>query len=272
MDFQQKLESIIKKNNSLVCVGLDPEVTKIPQHLQSDTDPIFSFNKAIIDATADLVCVYKPNIAFYEAEGIEGLQSLKKTVDYIRQTHPEIPIILDAKRGDVDNTSRLYARAAFDFWGADAVTVFPHIGRDAIEPFLTYKEKMTFLLLKTSNPDSKMFSDLKVDGKPYFLKIAEEISTWNTDNIGFFVGATYPEDLQAVRTLFPTSVILTAGVGTQGAETEQAVRAGMDSTGGNLICNNSRGILYAGNGADFAQRAREETQKMKEAINTYRTL
>ncbi|MBI2443379.1 MAG: orotidine-5'-phosphate decarboxylase, partial [Candidatus Levybacteria bacterium] len=174
MIFRDKLETIIAKNNSLLCVGLDPDLTKLPKHLLAAKDPIFEFNKAIVDATHDLVCVYKPNIAFYEAEGIDGLRQLKLTVDYIQNEYSGIPILLDAKRGDIGNTAEKYAKAVFEFWNADAVTVFPHLGLDSLTPFFEYKDKMTIVLIKTSNPDSGMFQDLTVDGEPYYLRVAEK--------------------------------------------------------------------------------------------------
>lgn len=269
--FKQKLDSAITKNNSLLCVGLDTDIKKIPSHLKNESESLFIFNKAIIDATADLVCSYKPNIAFYEAVGIDGLTQLKKTIEYIHEKYPEIPVILDAKRADVPNTAKMYAKALYEYWQADAATVYPYLGRDTIEPYLSYKDHCTILLIKTSNPDSGMFQDAPTkDGTPLYLKVAEEIAKWHIPHIGLFVGATYPEELGEVRKLFPDSPILTAGIGAQGAKTEAAVKAGVDKNGGNFICNNSRQIIYAGNGADFAQKAREKAQEIRDIINSYR--
>lgn len=270
MSFQHKLQNIIKKNNSLLCVGLDSELKKLPEHLLKNSDPIFAFNKAIIDQTADLVCAYKPNIAFYEAYGIKGLTSLKKTVEYLQKNYPEIPIVLDAKRADIGNTARMYAKAIFEYWGADATTVYPYLGKDSVLPFLEYQDKYTILLIKTSNPDAKTFQDQKVDGAPFYIKIAEEIKKWNFPNIGLFVGATYPEELGKLRSLFPNNPILTAGLGAQGAQTEKAVKAGIDNDGGNLICNNSREIIYAGSDKDFAKKAAKKTEEIRDALNSYR--
>jgi orotidine-5'-phosphate decarboxylase len=267
MNFNQKLSEITKKNSSLLCVGLDPDLSKLPSFVRSD---IFAFNKAIIDATHDLVCVYKPNIAFYEAEGIEGLKALKKTIEYIQKAYPDIPVLLDAKRGDIGNTAAMYAKSAFEYWNADAVTVYPHLGRDSILPFLEYKDKLTILLIKTSNPDSGMFQDLSVDGKPYHLAMAEKIKDWTEENIGIFVGATYPEEMKKVRDLFPDRIFLSAGLGAQKAEIEQIVRAGLDKNGQGIMFNASRSVLYASSDNDFAEKAREEAQKIRDTINNYR--
>lgn len=271
MNFQQKLDHIIKRNNSLLCIGLDTEVEKLPKHLLNLSDPIFEFNKAIIDQTSDLVCAYKPNIAFYEAYGIEGLKSLKKTIEYLKTSYPEIPIILDAKRGDIGNTAKMYAKAVFEYWDADAVTVYPYLGFDAVQPFLEYKNKCTIVLIKTSNPDSKVLQDQKVNGEPFYIKVAKEVKKWKYENLGLFVGATYPEDLGKVRNLFSDSPILTAGIGAQGAQTKKAVTSGIDKLGGNLICNNSREIIYAGSDKDFAKKSAQMAQEIKDTINNYRS-
>lgn len=268
MTFRQKLDAIIQKNNSLLCLGLDPDIDKLPKNiLNSSKEPIFDFNKAIINATHDLVCAYKPNIAFYEAYGIKGHEQLKQTIEYLKNNHPNIPIVLDAKRGDIGNTAKMYARAAFDYWQADAVTVYPHLGLDSLTPFFEYKDKLVILLLKTSNPDSGMFQDLLVDGTPYYLAMAEKITTWNYQNIGIFVGATYPKELKELRELFTEKIFLSAGFGAQEGAVEQAVKAGIDKNKSGIMFNASRSILYASNGTDFAQKAREETLKLKEEIN-----
>lgn len=270
MTFQEKLTIVSRHNNSLLCVGLDPEIEKMPAHFKSTEDPIFEFNKAVITATYDLVCTYKPNIAFYEAYGIEGLQSLKRTIEYLQDMYPDIPVLLDAKRGDIGNTAKMYAKAVFDFWQADAVTVNGQLGYDAVSPFLEYKNKLTIVLIKTSNPDSKRLSDMLVDGKPYFVRFAEEVKKWDQPNLGLFVGATYPEDLKIIRQMFPDKVILTAGIGAQNATTEETIKAGVDTQGNNLICNNSRGIMYAGTDEDYSEKVREAAIAMKDTINTHR--
>ena len=183
MNFKQKLEKIVKKNNSLLCIGLDTDLEKIPKFLLKGSDPIFSFNKSIIDTTCDLVCCYKPNIAFYEACGIKGLQSLKKTIEYLKTNHSDTPIVLDAKKGDIGNTAEMYAKSAFEYWGADAVTAYPNFGLDSLLPFLRYEQKLIILLLKTSNPDSKTFQDIYVNGEQYFMKMGRVIKKWKYNNI-----------------------------------------------------------------------------------------
>lgn len=272
MSFKQKLEKITKNNNSLLCIGLDPDLEKIPKHLLKENDSIFSFNKIIIDSTFDLVCSYKPNIAFYEAYGEKGHNSLKKTIEYLQAKYPEIPIILDAKRADIASTSKMYARAVFDYFGADAVTVYPYLGLDAIKPFLDYKNKLIILLIKTSNPDSGVFQSLKIGNSnlPLYLTMANEIKKWNFLNIGLFVGATYPEELGNVRKIFPTIPILTAGIGVQGAQAQKTIKAGIDTGGNNLICNNSREVIYADNGEHFAKKVRIKAKDIRNIINMYR--
>ncbi len=247
MDFRQKLEKTINKNNSLVCVGLDPDL--------KDVATLFSFNKQIIDTTHDLVACYKPNIAFYEAHGLEGLSQLKKTIEYLQSKYPEIPIILDAKRGDVGNTAKMYAKAVFNYWGVDAVTVSPYYGLDSLMPFLDYKDKFIFILVKTSNPDSKMFQD--------YFKITQTIKTWSFENIGVVVGATYPQELKEIREILPAKIILSAGIGAQGADVKKAVKSGIDKESGGIVFNASRSILYASN-------PREAAQKLRDEINKYR--
>lgn len=263
MTFRQKLENIIEKNNSLLCVGLDPDLDKFSKHILKKKNPIFEFNKKIIDATHDLVCAYKPNIAFYEAEGIDGLQQLKHTIEYLQETYVETPIVLDAKRADIGNTARMYAKSVFEHWNADAVTVYPHLGLDSLMPFLDYEDKLTILLIKTSNPDSFMFQNLRTNGKPYYLKMAEKIKTWNYPNIGIFVGATYPKELSQLRDIFPDKIFLSAGLGVQSGEIEKAVKAGIDKTKRGIMFNASRSILYA-------KDPRKEALKLKEKINKYR--
>lgn len=247
MNFKQKLEAAIKKNNSLLCIGLDPDSAKTSK-------PFFEFNKEIIDSTADLVCSYKPNIAFYEAAGIEGLTQLKKTIEYIHSKYPEIPVILDAKRVDVPNTAAMYAKAIFEYWDADAATIFPFLGYDSVEPFFKYQDKSPIIIIKTSNKDASTFEHADV---------AEKVKEWGFSNISLFVGATNPESLRHVRELFPQSPILTAGIGAQGASIEKTVKAGVDKNGSNLICNNSREIIYAEN-------PREKAIEIKDTINSYR--
>jgi orotidine-5'-phosphate decarboxylase len=268
--FTARLEYIQKKNNSLVCVGLDPDLEKIPHHLRRCQDPVFTFSREIIEATHDLVCAYKPNIAFYEAEGEKGLRSLKKTINYLRQNHPQIPLILDAKRADIGNTSAQYAKAIFDYWQVDATTVYPFLGYDSVRPFLAYQDKYIFFLIRTSNPDAKMFQDIKVKNQPYYLYLAKQVKKWPGQNVGVFCGATYPQELKQIRSLFPQRPILTAGIGVQGGQAKLAVQAGVNKKGLNLICNASRSIIYASQGKDFCQAARKAANNLKEEINKYR--
>ncbi len=263
MKFQQKLNNIIKKNNSLLCVGLDPDWDKLPKNILKNSDPFFEFNKSIIDSTYDLVCAYKPNIAFYEACGIDGLKQLKQTIEYLQLNYPKIPIVLDAKRADIGNTAKMYAKSIFEYWNADAVTVYPNLGLDSLIPFLQYRDKLIILLIKTSNPDSSMFQNIIVDNEPFYLKLARKIKTWKHPNIGIFVGATYPKELEDLRKLFPDSIFLSAGLGAQSAEIEKAVKAGIDKTKSGIMFNASRSILYA-------KDPRKEAKKLKEEINKYR--
>lgn len=258
MDFKTTFSSIVKKNNSLLCVGLDPEHDKVKDI------SFFEFNKLIIDQTKDLVCAYKPNIAFYEACGIPGLEELKKTIEYLKSQCPQIPIVLDAKRADVPNTARMYAKSVFEYWDADATTVYPHLGFDSVEPFLEYKDKVTILLIKTSNDDSKMFQDMPTkSGKPYFLAMAKKIATWKNENIGIMVGSTYPKELAEVRKTFPTSIFLSPGFGSQGAEVGEAVKAGINENGEGIMFNASRSIIYN-------QSPKAAAQKLRDEINEYR--
>lgn len=274
MTFQQKLDAIVKKNNSLVCVGLDSDVSKIPQHLSAKGGRFqLEFNKQIIDATHDLVCAYKPNSAFYERHGVEGIQNLQATVQYILTCYPETPIVLDAKRGDIGNTNIGYVGFAFDWLGADAITLHPYLGKEALKPFLDRKEKAVFILCRTSNPGAGEFQDLVVDGRPLYQVVAKKIAKdWNhNNNCGLVIGATYPSELDVVRHIVGDGVpILIPGVGAQGGDVEKTVKAGVDSNGVNAIINSSRGIIFASSGEDFAQKARDETKKLQDEINVYR--
>ena len=256
MKFKQKFENIVRKNNSLLCVGLDPDLKKIQTS-------IFEFNKKVIDQTFDLVCAYKPNVAFYEAYGLNGLKDLKKTIEYLKKTYPQIPIVLDAKRADIPNTAKMYAKSVFEYWDVDAVTVYPNLGLDSILPFLDYKDKLTILLIKTSNADSGMFQNLSINKEPYYFKMAQIIKNWEYDNFGLFIGATYPKELETIRGLFPDRIFLSAGFGAQSAEIKKAVRAGIASDKKGIMFNASRSIIYAKN-------PRKEALKLKEEINKYR--
>jgi orotidine-5'-phosphate decarboxylase len=264
MTFNAKLLQTAQKNRSLVCLGLDPDPQLMPKM------GVFEFNKAIIDATSDLVCAYKPNLAFYEALGINGLVALQKTVEHIAG---RVPVIGDAKRGDIGNTAKAYARALFEVFGFDAATVNPYMGFDTVEPFLSYKDKAVFILCRTSNAGAADFQDLSCSSphgpQRLYQVVAEKAREWNkADNIGLVVGATYPEDLLAVRRACPQMTLLVPGLGAQGGDLDLAVRHGVDAAGQRAIFASSRQILYASQGADFDTAAREATDKMRRQINS----
>ncbi|MBI4008633.1 orotidine-5'-phosphate decarboxylase [Candidatus Roizmanbacteria bacterium] len=272
MNFQKKLDKIIKKNNSLVCVGLDSEYEKIPERfnpaslkLRRARNPQFEFNKWIIDQTHDLVCAYKPNSAFYEGVGIDGIKALKQTCDYIRLTHPEICIILDAKRGDIGNTNKGYVKFAFDYLGADAITVMPYMGIEALQAFLARKEKGIIIGCRSSNPGAKEFQDLVVAGTPLYLRITQDVVTkWNKNkNCLLFVGATYPQEMSKIRKIVGDLTLLTPGINVQGGDVEKIVKAGLNSKKTGLIVNSSRGII-------FSEDPRKETKKLRDEIHRYR--
>ena len=310
MKFIDKLLEMSRKNKSLLCVGLDPDLNLMPRV------DILEFNRAIIDATHDLVCAYKPNLAFYEALGIEGLTILRKTIEYIPS---DVPIIGDAKRGDIGNTAKAYAKALFSTFGFDAATVNPYLGFDSIEPFINYQDKGVFLLCRTSNPGAQDFQELtnisitatpadaqckvsnlrirpsKVEvGEPVNIEfqltdisnvkgsykvtleqgyeaVAHKAKEWNVyDNIGLVVGATYPEDLKKIRSICPEMCLLIPGIGAQGGDLASAVKYGVDARGEKAIIAVSRQILYASKGKDFAEAARNMAEKIRNQINDYR--
>lgn len=270
MSFYQKLAIASSQNNSLICIGLDLDPERMPDHLRATKEGCFDFNRQIIDATADLVCAYKPQIAYYAAYSMEA--QLLQTIDYLKDNYPHIPIILDAKRGDIDSTAKMYAREAFVRYQADAVTVNPYLGGDTLQPFFNYKEHGVFILCRTSNPGSGEFQTLSLEGKTLFVRVAEKAAKeWNKNkNIGLVVGATYPQDLAVVREVVGPMPLLIPGVGTQGGDIEAVMKNGLlpDKTG--LVINASRSILYASQGTDFANAARMAAQKLKEAINRLR--
>ena len=262
--FIDRLQEISNHNKSLLCIGLDPWLPSMP------IKDIAEFNIEIIQATSDLVCAYKPQFAFYEAEGIEGLRALEKTIQAIPN---DIPIILDVKRGDLGNTSNAYAKAAFDVWGADAVTVSPFMGLDSIQPFIDYHDKGVFILARTSNPGGADFQELSVytsksEFHPLYQQIAFKANSWNTfNNIGLVVGATNPEELQLIRRECPTLPILIPGIGAQGGDLRSSVEVGVDSNGRRAIINASRSIIYASGGSNFAEAARNEALALRNDIN-----
>jgi len=274
--FIKKLEQCWQQDN-LVCVGLDSDYDQLPtavKNLRSVEEAMFTFNRDIIDATHDLVCAYKPNAAFYEAQGDAGFRALIRTVSYIRETFAHIPVILDAKRADIGNTNLGYVQAAFDIIGVDAITVHPYLGKEALAPFLARKEKGIIVLAKTTNPGAGEFQDLPVgeSQEPLYQAIARHVAkTWNTNgNCALVVGATYPEDLKKVRAIVGDMPILIPGIGTQGAEVAATVIAGKDSRGKGMIINSSRGIIFASGGNDFAMCARKATEQLREEVNKYR--
>lgn len=267
---KDKLVEQIKKKQSFLCIGLDTDSTKIPAILHDSADAVFAFNKAIIDATAALTVAYKPNTAFYEAEGLSGWQSLEKTITYIKQNYPEIIIIADAKRGDIGNTSANYARAFFDKLGTDAITVAPYMGYDSVSPFLEYKEKWTILLGLTSNIGSADFqySENK-EGQKMYLQVIQKAATWADSNqLMFVIGATHPEELSEIRAIIPDYFLLVPGVGAQGGSLEKVAKAAMNAECG-LLVNSSRGIIYASSGADFAEAAAKEAAILQQQMQQF---
>lgn len=262
----QQLTQQIQLKKSFLSVGLDVDLNKIPQHLLETEDPIFEFNKAIIDATHDLCVSYKPNVAFYEAYGIKGWQALQKTINYINENYPEMFTIADAKRGDIGNTSSMYAKAFFEDMDFDSVTVAPYMGKDSVEPFLAFENKHTILLALTSNEGAFDFQTLKIDGKEVYKQVLETSKTWkNTENLMYVVGATKAEYLTDIRKIVPDSFLLIPGVGAQGGSLSDVCKYGMNANVGLLIAS-SRSIIYASNQKDFAEKAREEALKMQKEM------
>lgn len=272
MRFANRLQAATARNNSLLCVGLDPDLRRFPKHLGSDPSAIVEFNRQIIDATIDLACCYKPNLGFYMAYGAAGLNALAETCKIIDH---RVPVLLDAKVGDINTTSEAYAHGYFETLDVDAVTVHPYMGLDGIEPFLKYEDRAAFILVKTSNPGSKDVQDLKLAGAeacPLYEHVAAQVQTWNKryGNCGLVVGATWPGELAAIRKICPDLPILIPGVGTQGGDLEAAVAAGLDSHGAGILVNSSRGIIYAGSGEDFARAARRVAMELRDRMNAVR--
>ncbi len=266
MNFLEKLITASRKNDSLLCIGLDPDPRLMP-----DKVGVFEFNKAIIDATADLVCAYKPNFAFYEALGNEGLDALRQTVKYIPDS---IPVIGDAKRGDIGNTAKAYATVIFSDFNFDATTVNPYLGFDSLEPFIQYQDKGVFILCRTSNAGAIDFQSLRCveHDRPLFEVVALKASEWNVHgNIGLVVGATYPEELKLIRQNHPDMPLLIPGIGAQGGDLELTIRYGVDAKGERAIINSSRQIIYASREKDFAGAARKAASELREQINQYRS-
>jgi orotidine-5'-phosphate decarboxylase len=262
----QKLIDQIQLKKSFLCVGLDVDLTKIPKHLLETQDPIFEFNKAIIDATHDLAVSYKPNTAFYEAYGIKGWLSLEKTIRYINENYPNIFTISDAKRGDIGNTSSMYAKAFFEDLNFDSVTVAPYMGKDSVEPFLAFENKHTIMLALTSNEGAFDFQTLNVNGTELYKQVLETSKTWkNSHNLMYVVGATKAEYFTEIRKIVPDSFLLVPGVGAQGGSLSEVCKYGMNTNVG-LLINSSRAIIYASNGVDFAEKARAEALLMQQEM------
>ena len=278
--FGAKLRAAAERAGSLACVGLDPDLSRFPAHLRG-LDPgeaIVRFNAAIVEATADLVCAYKPNLGFYVEHGPAGIEALLETRKLIPA---HVPVILDCKVGDMASTSSAYARGYLGTWGFDAITANPYQGEDALAPFFAYEGRGVFVLCKTSNPGSGDLQDLPVGGtagadgspEPLYLSLAERAAAWDDRHpaaVGLVVGATYPEQLAAIRARGPDLPILLPGVGAQGGDLERSVRAGVDAAGGNLLVSSSRGVIYAGAGHGFAERAREAALALRDAIDAVR--
>jgi orotidine-5'-phosphate decarboxylase len=270
MNWREKLSTITSQNNSLLCVGLDTDSGKIPKFLlETSKNPLFDFNKAIIDVTKDLVCAYKLNMAFYEVGGKKGIEALEKTIHYIPRN---IVIILDGKRNDIGNTAQKYAQSLFDRLKADAVTINPYLGKDGIIPFLDYKDKCSFILCRTSNPSARDFQDLTVSSTPLYQIVAQKILEWNTNhNCGAVVGATCPEELRTVRTILGEYIpILIPGIGKQGGDIEKTVKNGTNAQGEMALINSSREIIFAGEHQDFAEQSRKKAESVRNEINKYR--
>lgn len=268
---REELFENIKRKKSFLCVGLDTDVNKIPEFLfdqEGELDPIFEFNKAIIDATADLCVAYKPNIAFYESLGVQGWDVLERTVEYIRSNYPDQFIIADAKRGDIGNTSAMYARTFFGAMDFDSVTVAPYMGEDSVSPFLTYEGKWVTLLALTSNKGAFdfQFMEDKESGERLFEKVLNVSKNWgNEDNMMYVVGATKAEMLSDIRKIIPNHFLLVPGIGAQGGSLEEVVKYGMNDQCG-LLVNSSRAILYASSGEDYATAARQEALKVQKQM------
>jgi orotidine-5'-phosphate decarboxylase len=269
--FTEKLNDVWDRNDSLVCVGLDPEIERIPATIAAEPSPIFQFNRAIIDATADVVCAYKPQFAHYAA--YEAEDQLERTIDYVHQNYPHVPVILDSKRGDVGNTAERYAIEAFERYKADAVTVNPYLGGDSLEPFLKHGDKGVIILCRTSNPGARDIQDLQVDGGRRLYHVIADLAAkkWNSrGNCMLVVGATYPRELAEIREIVGDLPFLVPGVGAQGGDVAQAVQNGRTKNGRGLVISSSRAILYASSGDDFAKAARNAAITLRDQINAAR--
>ena len=262
----ERLKQEIFSKKSFLCVGLDVDLNKIPPFLLKESDPIFAFNKAIIDTTHPYTIAYKPNIAFYEAYGEKGWQSLRKTIDYLNEQHPHIFTIADAKRGDIGNTATMYAKAFFEDLQFDSVTVAPYMGQDSVEPFLSFEHKATILLALTSNKGAFDFQTLTTEGAPLYQQVLTRSQQWhNAHNLMYVVGATKAEYLADIRRIVPQSFLLVPGVGAQGGDLKEVCKYGLNDSVG-LIINASRAVIYASQGEDFAQKAGEAAHSLQKEM------
>lgn len=270
MHFMTALRAAWQRNDSLLCVGLDPDPARLPAHLQHRPDAILEFCKGIVDATADLVCCFKPQIAYFAAQRAED--QLEALIEHIHARHPGIPVVLDAKRGDIGSTATQYAIEAFERFGADAITVNPYMGRDSVEPYLDYADKGVILLCRTSNPGGSDLQFLDVGGERLFERVARLVANeWNASgNCGLVVGATFPKEIARVREITGDVPLLVPGIGAQGGDIAATVGAGRTSDGTGLMINSSRAILYAGSGEDYATEARRVARETRDAINRHR--
>lgn len=256
----------IRDKSSFLCIGLDVDLDKIPSHLLNTADPIFEFNKQIIDATHDLSVAYKPNTAFYEAYGLDGWKSLEKTINYLNEKYPEIFTIADAKRGDIGNTSTRYAKAFFENMNFDALTVAPYMGQDSVEPFLAFKDKFTILLALTSNKGGLDFQGLQTENSKVFEQVLQKSLTWKgSEQLMYVVGATKPEYFKTIRKIIPNHFLLVPGIGAQGGDLEAVCKNGLNKDIG-LLINSSRSIIYASDGPDFVQKAREKASELQKQM------
>ncbi|GEM_PF-85885 len=272
MSFQDKLENITQDKNTLLCVGLDSDFDRLPQFIKNFENPQFEFNKAIINTTHDLVCAYKLNSAFYEASGDWGIKQLKMTCDYLKSAHPQIPIILDAKRGDIGSTNEGYVKYAYDYLNVDAITLNPYLGSEALKPFLDIGDRGCFILCKTSNPGSGELQNEMVGQEALYRVVARKVSSeWNKlGNCFLVVGATYPQELTEIRSIVHNMTLLVPGVGVQGADAQKMVEAGVNSKNRGIIIHAARSIIFAIGDETFAKKAREVAAHLRDQFNIYR--
>ncbi len=273
MSFVEQLNAAIDANNSLLCIGLDVDLEKMPASIRNSKTPLLNFNKAIIDVTIDQVCAFKPNSAFYEAHGPSGIEQLQQTVIYIHEKYPNVPVILDAKRADIGNTNNGYIRFAFDYLKADAITLHPYLGGEALQPFLDQTDKGIIILCRTSNPGAAEFQDLQSTGKPLYQQVAQTVvQAWNNNsNCLLVVGANYPEEMKLIRKIVgPKMIFLVPGVGAQGGDVAAVMQNGLGANKRGLIISASRSVIYASDNDDFAEAARAEAVRANKEINKYR--